>query len=89
MGLTEHVQHRDLIGVFFWRGGVRKRGVAQQDIARSIDVVVGAEPEVGVLFLGGGVDETPLIAAEGQFFVIGGNNVLAGFGPTFSIRYRK
>jgi PmbA protein len=81
MGLTEHLQHRDLIGVFFWRGGVRKRCVAQEDIARSIAVVVGAEPEVGVLLLGRGVDETPLITTEGQLFVIVGHNILAKFGP--------
>ncbi|MFC5042494.1 hypothetical protein [Ornithinimicrobium kibberense] len=56
---------------------VRERAVLDDGIPLVVlDVVVRAEAEVGVLLLGRGVDPAPLVAAEGPFLVVAGDDVL-------------
>ena len=51
--------------------------VPEEDVAVVVEAVVGAEPEVRVLPLGGGVHPAALIAVERPFLVVVAHDVLA------------
>src|SRR5688500_16637841 len=59
---------------------MRKRAVADQDVAGTIRVIIGAKPEVVVLVLRGWVDPAPLIARERALLVVAGDDVVAELG---------
>ena len=59
------------------RAGPAEGAVLDDGVALDVlDVVVGAEPEVVVLQLRGGVDPAPLVAAERPLLVVAGDDVL-------------
>ena len=79
VAFTEHFAHRQHVGHVLGGRIVGKRCVAEHDVTRFGEVVVGTEPEVGVLLFRRGIDETSLITAEGQLFVVVSDDVLAQF----------
>ena len=85
-GTAEHLGARQRSGRVGVHRLVRRPGdreghlLDDRVVPRVLEVVVGAEPEVGVLALGRRVHPAPLVAAERPLLVVVGDDVLAQLG---------